>query len=188
MESMRHLKLPILYQKLSGGNSSDFYSLLFSSVWEGDRSFEKKVLRWLFIHHPLELKKYIHYIPENGTWGDLMELLFDISDYKTLKNEFSASFCVEKCREVQQEILNIIVDRIRRDYTLMMKGEECSECAVYVDKTLFSTIAKFIGVDIGEFRRVYITPLRAYINLMKMDYKNWAKVPSIAVRRWCTKF
>jgi hypothetical protein len=187
MENMRQLKIPFLYQKLESENISTVITWLFSHIWD-DEIFEKNVLRWVFIQYPLELKKYIPTIIENRRWTILMELLFDISDYKILKNEFSRSFSLEKCRELQNYIVNIIIERLKDDYTLMNLGNVCSDCAVYLRRTQFNIFATYMGINTGDFRKIYITPLRAYIKVLQTNYENWIKVPTISLRRLCSKF
>lgn len=189
LDTIKNLNIPTVYENLrkrSKNGLSNIFSQLFSRRWEGDKTFEKYVLRWLFINHPCEFIKHISSIPVCGNWGDVYDLLFDLSEYKTLQNEFSRSLDIEKCREVQKEIVNFIIWRIKLDYTLMTLGMECSDCIEYGNNTIFKTISDMMNMRMGEFRKNYITPLKAYTSLLRSDYKNWVKVPHSAIRRYCS--
>jgi hypothetical protein len=184
-EDMKNLNIPTLYERLSKNRALN----IFSQRWEGDKTFEKCVLRWLFIHYPSEFIKHVPNIPICGDWGDVYDLLFDLSEYKTLQNEFSRSFTagdIEKYREVQKEIINFIIWRIKLDYTLMTLGAECSDCVEYGRNPIFKTLSDMMNIRIGDFRKNYITPLKAYTALLRNDYKNWVKVPHSAIRRYCS--
>jgi len=189
LDEIKELKTPMAYEKLrifSKSKLQELFSQLFSYKWKGDRKFEKMALRWLFIHYPLEFMKYVPAIPKSGSWEEVIELLFDVSDNRGLRNEFSRSFSaeeIERCKLAQKEVISYLIWRIKTDYTMMNSGEVCSDCAVHVPADKFATLARLMNIDTGEFRRVYITPLRAYIDMLTSNYKKWDKVPWIAVTR-----
>jgi hypothetical protein len=188
LDDMRNLNLPRIYEALrvkSKANLEDIFFAIFSYEWEGVKQFEKSVLRWLIVHYPLHLINHMENIVICGNWKDIVELLFDT---KNLKNEFSTSFCSEKLREAQKEVASYIAWRLKSDYTIMTLGKvNCSDCCLYIplkNSSVAKGICAMMGVTMKELRKEYVIPLRAYVKLIRSDYKNWLKVPHSAIRRF----
>ncbi|MHA2039201.1 MAG: DUF2828 family protein [Promethearchaeota archaeon] len=194
-------RLGILFKFVRGISDENLETLLNSSLSEhvidtfilvfntrdcrggkGERSIGRKALCLLAETHPEQLIKVIDLLPEFGRYDDLLQFLLPTSN---------------SC--LKDKVLDIIKTQLLNDMDLMNKGESVSLLAKWlptegssIDKkfNLVKTICKHLQISSKKYRTVYITPLRAYINIVerlmctrKWDEIDYSKVPSNAMKR-----
>lgn len=212
-KSVRGLEIPTLYQYMSDSineNIIDSFLIAFNTRdcrgGKGERALGRKSFIWLFINKPLLFRKIIHLIPEYGRWDDLLHFfprVLNLQNIEYVRNNFCSLIENEEhlitLQVIQKQIVNIFVLKIKHDYTLMLKGKPCSIAAKWaptegdsLDKKtgVYKTLAKAMNIPPRTLRKVYLTPLRAYLKIVetymcsgKWDEINYNKVPSCAMKR-----
>ena len=154
---------------------------------KGERDIGRKLLKYLFMHKPVEFSKVFHLIPEYGRWDDLL-LLFPkatIAKTQTHKN-------------VQDEVVKFFCEKLKEDIRHMHDGKPVSICAKWaptegdVEDKLYhvvDTICEHLDITKRMYRKEYIVPLRSYLQIVevymstnKWDLIQYSKVPSHAMK------
>ncbi len=146
---------------------------------KGERKLFMEFMTWLCVRSPRDLVTNLELIPEYGRWLDLVELAQN--------------------NEMEEIIWQVFAQRLLEDVKLMNEGKPISLCAKWVptegskwDKQLKAThkIANVLEVNLKTFRKMYLSPLRSYLNIVEklMCNQSWSsidynRVPSCAMRR-----
>lgn len=151
---------------------------------KGERDLGRLMFKWLFENYPSEFEKILQYIPEYSRWDDLLTLFPNV--VSTANNE------------LQVKIVKLFSEQLKKDKELMLQGTPISLCAKWCptegdsdDKKykLVETLCNYLSITPRQYRKDYITPLRAYLNIVetKMCQNRWEeiefdKVPSCAIK------
>lgn len=154
---------------------------------------ERAIGRTMFA---LFLKKYPSYftsklislIPEYGRWDDLLHLFPNVI---SLPPRFSSYIC--------NTVVHVLSNQLREDIIKMNLGKPISLAAKWaptegdsLDRKykLVKAICKDMGINPKQYRKEFISPLRAYLNIVERlmcnhqwDEIDFSKVPSCAMRR-----
>ena len=143
----------------------------------GERKVFRVCLKWLSYNAPETVRKNLSYISEYGRFDDLL-VLFDTP--------------------VENDMLDLIRDRLRKDIDAMNNNEEVSLLGKWLPSVNASNantiktakkIARFLSMDDKGYRKM-LTKLRAYIriienNLREKDYTfDYEKQPSKAMFKY----
>ena len=143
----------------------------------GERKVFRVCLKWLSYNAPETVRKNLSYISEYGRFDDLL-VLFDTP--------------------VENDMLDLIRDRLRKDIDAMNNNEEVSLLGKWLPSVNASNantikaakkIARFLAMDDKGYRKM-LTKLRAYIriienNLREKDYTfDYEKQPSKAMFKY----
>ena len=143
----------------------------------GERKVFRVCLKWLSYNAPETVRKNLSYISEYGRFDDLL-VLFDTP--------------------VENDMLDLIRDRLRKDIDAMNNNEEVSLLGKWLPSVNASNantikaakkIARFLVMDDKGYRKM-LTKLRAYIriienNLREKDYTfDYEKQPSKAMFKY----
>ncbi len=212
-KGVRGLNVPRLYEYLgqcARESVLDTFLLAFRlrdcRGGSGERLLGRHAFFWLFINYPDEFKKIMSLIPRYGRWDDLVCLFpgaFDLTDAHKVQSNFYSSLPSEekmgKLRLLQQEVVMLVANQLRNDLANMNEGKSCSLCSKWVptegsllDKKYgtFKVLADALQVSPRNLRRMYNTPLRAYLKVVETyicsglwDKVDYNKVPSNAMKR-----
>ena len=184
-------KLQEYLQKSYIENSVDTFVLAFNCRdprgGKGERDIGRKMLRWLFSNYPAEFRKILNLIPEYGRWDDLLTFFPNVIKVEN-----------EKQKQVQIEIIKFLCDKLIEDKKLMEEGKPISICAKWApterdsdDKKykLVDTICDHLKISKKNYRKEYISPLRAYLEIVerymclgRWDDITYSRVPSKAMK------
>ena len=143
----------------------------------GERKVFRVCLKWLSYNAPETVRKNLSYISEYGRFDDLL-VLFDTP--------------------VENDMLDLIRDRLRKDIDAMNNNEEVSLLGKWLPSVNASNantikaakkIARFLAMDDKGYRKM-LSKLRAYIriienNLREKDYTfDYEKQPSKAMFKY----
>ncbi len=198
-------------EKASKENIVDTFLLAFNirdcRGGKGEREIGRMCLKWLFLNYPEEFMDIINLIPEYGRWDDLLEFFpkvlyitpYNITDNITdnFENNVNDTVKYTLCIYNQNRIVKLFGETLKKDKELMMEGKPCSIACKWaptendsMDKIykVYKTLADSMGITCKELRKIYLTPLRTYINVVEhyMCAKEWnkidySKVPSCAM-------
>ena len=212
-KAVRGLNIPRLYEYLreaANENIVDTFLLVFHirdcRGGKGERNLGRKSLVWLFLNYPDQFKLVVPLISEYGRWDDLMELwptVLDTSNISHISENYATpnydNNKVKKLQEIQNSIVDITVEQLKKDLIQMNDCKSVSLCAKWVSTEndsydrkykVVNTLCKRLGVSFKNYRKKYITPLRQYIKIVErfMCEKRWddidySKVPSCAMKR-----
>lgn len=219
-KSVRGLTAPRLYTYLreaSAESVHDAFALGFHirdcRGGKGERALGRKSLVWLFLNYPDEFAKVSHLIAEYGRWDDLLELFpgvlkLNSKNLKFLRNNYSSNIedesSVEYLSLIQQSFVDIVGNQLKKDKADMEQGNPISVCAKWAPTEgdsldsqygLVRTLCDSMGITLRAYRKQYLTPLRAYLQVVEslMCSKRWneidfSRVPSHAMKRLKKKF
>jgi Domain of unknown function (DUF2828) len=204
-KGVRGLTENMLYEYLSTScseNLTDSILLVFHlrdpRGGKGERSLGQSGLSWLCINYPEKMEKVVHLIPEYGRWDDLFHLFPSVLKVDEYKNNLSYSekFIIQR---LQKKVVDIVIRQLKDDLNNMFKGQPCSLCAKWTPsegdsldrKTkVFGELSKAMGLTSKKFRKMFNSPLRAYLNIVEkyMCTATWPhidfnKVPACAMKR-----
>jgi hypothetical protein len=212
-KSVRGLNAPRQYQymtKAAYENIVDTFLLSFHirdcRGGKGERELGRRCLIWLFINYPHLFTKVAKFIPEYGRWDDLLQFfpgVLDLSDIDFVRANYVSTVPDSKhlivLQTLQHQIVKQFARKIQEDYELMLKGEPCSLAAKWsptegdsLDRKsgVFKLLATEIKVSPRVLRKQYLSPLRAYLNVVERymcdrewDGIDYNKVPSCAMKR-----
>tara|TARA_Y100000389_G_C17410638_1_gene490700 strand:- start:124 stop:1455 length:1332 start_codon:yes stop_codon:yes gene_type:complete len=156
---------------------------------KGERKLGRYALQWLFLNYPTYFMKVVKFIPEYGRWDDLIYLwpkVLDIekpnSKYnfkkwsKYLRNNFSLKLSNEKqlikLQKFQLDIVELMAIQLLEDKDKMEKKLKISHCCKWapsendsLDKkfNVVKILCKKMNITKKDYRKNFITPLRAYL-------------------------
>lgn len=209
-KGVRGLPVPTLFNFLEESSKEslvDTFVLAFHlrdcRGGKGERSLGRNAMKWLLVNFPEEFGKVVQYLPEYGRWDDMLSLfpgVLDLTDLDQVRKEFSCNVkSLYMPVEVQKKVVKLFCDKIREDAHRMSKGESCSLAAKWaptendsIDRQFktVSTICEYMQITPRQYRKLYISPLRSYLNIVEtyMCSKRWneiefSKVPSCAIKR-----
>lgn len=212
-KSVRGLNAPQQYQYMvesSQESTVDAFLLSFHirdcRGGKGEREIGRRCLIWLFINYPHKFAKVIKLLPEYGRWDDLLQFfpgVLDLSDINHVRSNYVSNVPHEKrlevLRTVQEQIVDLLGNKLKEDLKLMMAGKPCSLAAKWaptekdsLDRKfgVFKTLASSMGITPRNLRKTYLTPLRAYLKIVEryMCDREWGEidysaVPSCAMKR-----
>ena len=154
---------------------------------KGEREIGRKMFKWLYRNEEscMLLSKVAHLIPEYGRWDDILTFFPKVLD------TYSPDSIT-----LQQKFVSLYCNQIQKDYQLMIQGNPISLAAKWISSEgdsddrkykLVSTICDFMKIDHKTYRKKYITPMRAYLQVLETkmcsnswDEINFSKVPSCA--------
>lgn len=153
---------------------------------------EKKIFyascRWLMRNHPHVLRRVTGHIPHYGSWKDMLQI-FSGTEHEEYMIQIYAT-----CLKIDKKNLNTPYHNAIETGTSKFAPSENGE----YDKKyhLASKFAKALGVNLAQYRKEYLRPLRsarATIVEEQMCAKEWDKinferVPSIAAKNYKNAF
>ena len=136
---------------------------------KGERDLFHLAMKWLIDNHPEDLLINLELIPGYGRWEDLLRHIN-----------------VEK-GGIGQKIAEMFSKQLLEDYAAMQEGKPVSLCAKWAptenckhDKKFSATkiICKALGVNMEQYRKRFISPLREYINIVErfMCSNKWSEI------------
>ena len=213
--STRYTNIPCLYTYLTKAAKENLSHTFILSFFirdcrggKGERYLGRKALRWLFLNYPHKFMNIMHLIPEYGRWDDLLDffpkiLNLELINKKLLCMNFGIHTKEYKVKGIikkyQLKIVHMFGDQLIKDREKMLKGKSISLCAKWaptegcsLDRKykIVSLICKIMNWTLNQYRKSYITPLRAYLRIVEsyMCAQDWDsiqydKVPSCAIKR-----
>ena len=211
-KGVRNLNIPNLYDylnKSSTENLIDTFCLVFHlrdcRGGKGERELGRKALVWLFLSFPVQFRKIVHLLPEYGRWDDMLMFW---PNKLNISNQTKSYLCENYCvkienitylQQLQVEIVRIMGNQLELDKYNMEKGNQITLCAKWapsendkIDKQyhVVRTICSIMKWTPKNYRKIYLSPLREYINIVErlMCNNDWnsidfSKVPSNAMHR-----
>jgi len=150
----------------------------------GERQVGRDMFVYLARNYPNHFIKVIHLIGDYGRFDDLLYLLPSISNTS---------------KEVEESVLEYIKNTLESDKNKMNNGESTTILAKWLPSEndskdrkykIVDTICKYMKITPKQYRKDYITPLRAYLNIVEclMCSRRWEdidfnKVPSCAMHK-----
>jgi hypothetical protein len=217
--SVRGLNAPRLFDFLNESMKEDkidtillIFHIRDCRSGKGERQIGRLAFRWLFVNYPNYFSKIYELIPEYGRWDDLLDLwpnVLDLSQpldtinanwYSNIKNNDELNFL----KSLQKKLVNHFANQLSMDLERMKSGLPVSLIAKWAPtekdsldfkhKTV-SKLCKALKVSPRNYRKIYTTPLREYLNVVEkmMCTNNWgsidySKVPSCAMKRLKNSF
>ena len=161
------------------------------------------------MNYPDKFEKVFHLVPEYGRFDDLLTLFPKYLDNETIISlttrkssimpVIQDQIVIDKYINIQQSIIELYSNQLRKDKELMEDGKPISICAKWMpsegdskDKKykLVDTLSFNMDVSPREYRKEYITPLRTYLNIVekfmcsrRWDEIEYSKVPSCAIKK-----
>jgi hypothetical protein len=212
-KSVRGLNFPKLTEYLEKAAKEDLVDAFLLAFHirdcrggKGERNLGRSALQWLMLNHPMEFAKVIHLIPDYGRWDDLLTLfpkVLNLEKKNVADNTCSPTLrgmgMVDVAKNVQRQIVQFYADQLKKDGDNMFQGSPCSLAAKWAPTEHDSldskhqtvqTLSRVMGVSPRNYRKKYISPLRAYLKIVEryMCSKRWddieySKVPSCAMNR-----
>ena len=212
-KSVRGLDLPRLYKYMSEAateNIVDTFLIAFNirdcRGGKGERDLGRKALIWLFINYPSQFMKIAHLITEYGRADDILQFFPSVLDLKSIdyvRDNYVSVIPDDthllNLQNLQTDIVQIFANKLFEDRNLMLQGKPCTITAKWsptegdsLDRKsgVYKTLASHMKISPRDLRKLYITPLRSYINIVErfMCSKEWYeidynKVPSCAMKR-----
>lgn len=209
----RGLNLPTLYKYLSESSKEsivDTFLICFHlrdcRGGKGERELGRKALTWLFINFPDTFEKISYLIPEYGRWDDMMQFfpnVLNLHNINYVKDNFISTIPDENylvyLRIKQTNIIQIFANKLIQDQSLMMEGKPCSLAAKWAPtendsldrkNKVYSTLANAMKISKKFLRKIYLTPLRAYLKVVecymctgRWDEINYNLVPVCAMKK-----
>jgi len=212
-KSVRGLNAPRQYQYMEEAcreSPEDAFLLAFHirdcRGGKGEREIGRRSLIWLFINRPELFERVMSLIPEYGRWDDVLQFfpgVLDLSDIKHVRANYVStvkdSKRLEQLHTLQRQMVNLFARQLHQDRKNMDQGRPCSLAAKWaptegdsLDRRsgVFTTLAVQMKISQRTLRKHYLTPLRAYLNVVERymcnkqwDAINYSKVPSCAMKR-----
>lgn len=211
----RNINLPLLYdllKKSSNENLLDTFCLVFNlrdcRGGKGERNLGRKALIWLFLNFPKEFDSITHLLPEYGRWDDIISLWPSVLDISITNLPYLCqNYCVKingiesinYLQEIQKKLVKMMGDQLILDKYHMELGIPITLCAKWaptqkdyndINYNVVKTLCSTMKWSFKEYRKVYLSPLRAYLKIVErfMCNKDWksidfSKVPSNAMKR-----
>ncbi len=170
---------------------------------KGEREIGRKLLQFLFTENPTDFIKIVSLIPEYGRWDDLLYLFPTVMTSSLFDTKFRRVFDAILSSPIYkieiQTVIGVICNQLLLDRDNMIQGKPISLCAKWcpsekdsMDRkyNVVNSICKRLSITPRNYRKFYIGPLRAYLNIVErlMCSKQWSeidfnKVPSCAMNR-----
>lgn len=211
-KGVRGLSIPRLYQFLKDASCEDIndtfilaFHLRDCRGGKGERELGRQSLIWLFLAYPEKFMKIVTLLPEYGRWDDILEffpVVLNLNDIKYIRSNFNVNIPnknVEYLRKCQQEIVKLTATCLIQDHQNMSEGKPCSLLAKWLPTekgsldccyNVVNTICNTMNITPKEYRKKYLSPLRAYLNIVerymctnKWDEINFSNVPSCAMKK-----
>lgn len=211
--TVKGLNFPRLYEYLreaADENLIDTFLLVFyirdCRGGKGERNLGRRGLIWLFLNYPEKFSLVAPLIVKYGRWDDLIRLWPGVLDLTDL-NHTRANYCVnikdehvlKRLQKFQHSFVNIMAHQLINDRAKMESGKPITICAKWapteknsLDRKygIVRTLCEVMGITPKNYRKIYITPLRQYLNIVEkyMCQNRWneikySKVPSYAMKR-----
>ncbi len=149
---------------------------------KGERDIGRIMFRWLAQNHTELFLKVLPLIPEYGRWDDILNLVQPSRD------------------RVSEAVINLLAAQLQKDREMMLgEGNSVSLAAKWAptenDSTdrelgLVQRLCDNLGITRREYRQVYLSPLRSYLNIVerlmcgnKWSEIDFSKVPSCAMQK-----
>lgn len=211
-KSAQGLNVPMLYQYLHDAAQEDLIDTFILAFHirdcrggKGLRNLGRYSLVWLFINYPIEFMKVMHLIPYYGRWDDLLYFfpqVLELSDKKYVQDNYITNNIsndhMNKLRDNQNTIVSHYTNQLYDDKNKMNEGKPCSLAAKWsptekdsLDREygVFTTLAKSMNISPQKLRKMFNTPLRAYLNVVerymcenKWNHIDYNKVPGHAMK------
>ena len=212
-KSAQGLNAPMLYQYIRDASREsviDAFVIAFHirdcRGGKGLRELGRRALVWLFLSYPNEFRKVLHLVPEFGRWDDLLYFfpkVLDLTNIDHVRVNYAVyipdHIYLTNVQSLQKEVVEFYAQCLKDDIKNMTDGKSCSLAAKWtpterdsLDRNygVFATLARALKVSPRNLRKIYNTPLRAYINVVERficsgqwDHVNYNKVPSHAMKR-----
>lgn len=153
---------------------------------KGERKIGRFLFIWLMLNYPEHFIKVCNLIPIFGRWDDLFYLIsLNTDDIKFLNNNYISNIKnITLVKEIQKNLLNLIIENLENDLSNMIQNKNISYCAKWFPSEKSSTEKKFkifkkvcniLNISPKTLRKKYITPLRSYLQIVenKMCKNNW---------------
>jgi len=149
---------------------------------KGEKRLFHDSLKWLEANHPEVLDKNLKYIPQFGTWKDILVLV-------------GTTF--------ENPVLNLMANQLKEDLKFMQANEKSkvSLCAKWAPSERHGSDKKFAGAarklakklfpkskhPYADYRKNYLVPLRQYLGITEtfMCKKDWTNINYQAVPSRC---
>ena len=211
-KSARGLNAPLQYQYMINADKESTVDTFLIGFHirdcrggKGERELGRRCLIWLFINRPHLFAKVAKLLPEYGRWDDLLQFfpgVLDLSDIKHVRANYCSKVSGQKhlilLQTLQQQVVQLFGHKLHEDRQYMITGEPCSLAAKWaptegdsLDRRsgIYNILAKEMNISPRALRKQYLTPLRAYINIVEryMCDREWSeidynKVPSCAMK------
>ena len=134
----------------------------------GERNIFRTQMKWLIKNYPLVAQHNMKHISTYGRWDDMIVCFMGT--------------------ELEKIMLDFICDQLNEDMTNSKEGKRVSLLAKWLPsenssldrslKGVFRKVAKNMNISYKDLRKVYITSLRNYIDIVetKMSGKKWGEI------------
>ncbi|MHA2265536.1 MAG: DUF2828 family protein, partial [Candidatus Thorarchaeota archaeon] len=212
-KSAQGLNAPMLYQYIRDASRESFIDAFVLAFHirdcrggKGLRELGRRALVWLFLTYPDKFRKVLHLVPDYGRWDDLLHFFPRVLNLENI-DHIRANYTVdvpdrqhlENLQALQREVVAHYAQRLKDDKKAMEEGKQCTLAAKWtpterdsLDRAhgVFAELARVLGVSPRNLRKLYNTPLRAYVNVVERficsgqwDHVDYSKVPSHAMKR-----
>ena len=134
----------------------------------GERTIFRTQMKWLIENHPLVAQYNMKHIYTYGRWDDIIVCFMGTELEKTMLDLI--------CNQLETDIINKKEEKGTSLLAKWLPSENSS-----LDRSLkgaFRKIANNMNISYKDLRKVYITPLRNYIDIVetKMSGKRWEEI------------
>ena len=211
-KALRGLSPLHLYQHLRNSAREDVNDTIILALHlrdcrggKGERELGRLALQWIFVNYNSAFMRVLPLIQEYGRWDDLLHFFpgaLDLKDGDRLRGNFDSTITdgqLEALRVSQNDVVDVVIDRLKEDAVKMAAGEPCSLLAKWLptekssmdrEHSLVKTICSRMQITPKEYRKVYVSPLRTHLDVVERkmcagDWEeiNFSHVPSCAMRR-----
>jgi Mg-chelatase subunit ChlD len=212
-KGVRGLNVPQLYNYIRDSakeNLIDAFVLAFNlrdaRGGKGERDLGRKCLVWLFINYPVEFEAVLPLIAEYGRYDDLLQFFPGVLDLTKLqyvrdnyKSDIRNEAALARLQELQHSVVRLYAQRLHEDFKSMNDGGVVTLAAKWsptendsLDRSsnVFKTLAAEMKVSPRNLRKVFNTPLRAYLKVVEAficsgqwGQVNYNQVPGHAMKK-----
>lgn len=206
VRGLNNEKLIEYLNKASVEDIVDTFVLVFNlrdcrgNLGKGEREMARIGFAWLLLNHPRKFLRVFDLIEGYGRWDDLLYLFPNTLKINTSLMEYDTRVGDEELvKTIQGDIVKYVCSKLVEDKILMTEGKPVSLLAKWLttERTGFDkkyrivrTICEEMGITEKQYRQDYISPLRAYCNVVerymcdgKWDEIEYSKVPSCAMNK-----
>ena len=212
-----NLKYPYVINILSNIQSLDFEKLLDIIFYFrnpklsfGYRKLSRWIYQWYLIKYPDILYNNIDKIVNNGRWDDLFYLfpnmvrLYNIS---YVNKNFLTDITQDKLdhsKEIQEKIVDYVCNNLLKEFQNFSKGLDISTLAKWMPSenssfnrkySIVNTICEKLNISLQDYRVIYITPMRKYLNICEnymcnndWKYINYSKLSKNTMKKYSNAF
>ena len=212
-----NLKYPYIINILNKIQIGDFEKLLDIIFYFrnpklslGYRKLTRWLYQWYLITYPDILYNNIDKIILNGRWDDLFYLfpnVIQLDNINYVNKNFLTDITQEQLhdsKQIQEKFVDYVSTNLLKEFQNFSKGLEISTLAKWLPSensalnrkyNIVNTICNKLDISLQDYRVIYITPMRRYLNICEAQmcnndwkYINYSKLSKNTIKKYSNAF